>query len=274
MPVSTPKEYHELYKDEDHFKHVLSELFVPAIEAADYDPIEPIAKGADLIHGEIIKNLEKADLVFCDASTLNPNVFFEFGIRTSLNLPICIVKDQFVTKLPFDTGIINHHEYNCKLDSWVVKDEIPKLTKHIKESIKRSSGKNKLWEYFGIKQIAHLPENSNDVSLKMDWIISKLDGLEINLNNQRVMDNIIDNVRGKKPVSKLKWLTVSSVIQEIMFLLSKNSIKSQLSVVGSTINIDAPINKITIDLAREIEIMVLNIGYGIKWNDITPNVNN
>ena len=47
----------------------------------------PTASGSDLIHAKIIKNLETADLVLCDMSALNPNVFFEFGMRTALNKP-------------------------------------------------------------------------------------------------------------------------------------------------------------------------------------------
>ena len=41
--------------------------------------------GADLIHAQIVKNLQFADVVLCDVSTHNPNVFFELGIRTALN---------------------------------------------------------------------------------------------------------------------------------------------------------------------------------------------
>src|ERR1035441_11085965 len=77
MPISTPLDWVSKYSaDADHFKHVLSHLFIPALEKAGYTPIPPIAKGAELIHAGIIRNIEKADLVLCDMSTLNPNVFF------------------------------------------------------------------------------------------------------------------------------------------------------------------------------------------------------
>jgi len=51
-----------------------------------------------LIHAEIIRNIENADLVLCDMSCLNPNVFFEFGIRTSLNKPVSVVKMRSLKK--------------------------------------------------------------------------------------------------------------------------------------------------------------------------------
>jgi hypothetical protein len=77
MPVTTPEALVPVYgKDSDHFTHVLEHLFVPALKRADCDAIRPIAQGADVIHAEIIKSLESADLVLCDISSLNPDVFF------------------------------------------------------------------------------------------------------------------------------------------------------------------------------------------------------
>lgn len=83
MPVSVPESLIETCNDPDHFTHVFQYLFKPALEKTGYEVIPPAATGADIIHASIIKNLEEADLVLCDISTLNPNVFFELGIRTS-----------------------------------------------------------------------------------------------------------------------------------------------------------------------------------------------
>jgi hypothetical protein len=132
MPITTPDTRLEDYRDgADHFKHVLECLFVPSVQKAGYEPIPPIAKGSDLIHAEIVSNLETADLVLCDMSCLNPNVFFEFGIRTSLNKPVCVVKDELTEKVPFDAGIINHHEYGSGLEHWNMDEEIDKLVEHV-----------------------------------------------------------------------------------------------------------------------------------------------
>jgi len=90
MPISTPKHLVGSYSGgEDHFIHVLDHLFVPAIEKVGLNPIPPIAEGSDIIHARIIENIEKTDLILCDMSTLNPNVFFELGIRTAVDKPVC-----------------------------------------------------------------------------------------------------------------------------------------------------------------------------------------
>ena len=58
MPISVHGDQLNDYRgDKEHFIHVLAHLFAPAIESINYELIPPNAKGADLIHAEIIKNL-------------------------------------------------------------------------------------------------------------------------------------------------------------------------------------------------------------------------
>jgi hypothetical protein len=178
MPISIPDIYLDVYRDgKEHFLHVLHCLFVPSIESAGYKAMPPIAEGADLIHAEIIKNLEKSDLVLCDMSCLNPNVFFEFGIRTSLNKSVCIVKDEHTRKVPFDTGILNYQEYKSTLNAWELPEEIEKLASHIKASEERSNGQNMLWKYFGLKNEAHPYTGDKDSDSKIDYLSIQIDSL-------------------------------------------------------------------------------------------------
>jgi hypothetical protein len=59
MPITRPKEFLDAYRDgEDHFKHVLECLQLPAVEEAGFDPFFPRAEGAALIQAEIISKLE------------------------------------------------------------------------------------------------------------------------------------------------------------------------------------------------------------------------
>lgn len=168
MPITTPTQWIETYGgDTDHFKHVLDQMFVPAIKATGLDPITPVAEGADLIHGRIIENLEKADLVFCDMSTLNPNVFFELGIRTALNKPVCLVKDDMTPKPPFDTGIINHHPYESQ-PIWKKEQEIEKLIEHIKKTTKNGFDSNTMWEKFGLTISAKPTEPKTGVNAELE----------------------------------------------------------------------------------------------------------
>jgi hypothetical protein len=172
MPLTTTSEMASRYGgDPDHFAHVLDHLFVPAVEQAGFTPKKPIAEGADLIHAEIVRNLETADLVLCDISALNANVFFEFGIRTALDRPICLVRDEH-TKLPFDVGGINCHQYASSLAAWELAQEIERLAQHIGRAAERGDGHNALWRHFGLTQrgaeaINAVPADSNSATLQL-----------------------------------------------------------------------------------------------------------
>ena len=199
MPISTPENLISEYRDsKEHFQHVLDCLILPSIAKAGFEAILPRAKGTDLIHAGIVNNLEIADLVLCDISTLNANVFFEFGIRTSLNKPVCIIKDNITKKVPFDTAILNYYEYDSSLEPWNLETEKENLFKHITDSYKRSNGSNDMWKYFGFKseavptkgelslreQYQYLSNTIENISMKLDKLdkVNKYHGLEISDN--------------------------------------------------------------------------------------------
>lgn len=182
MPISTPESWVQKYSgDEDHFNHVLDHLLIPAIEKAGFEPILPKTRGSELIHGEIIRNIESSDFVLCDMSVLNPNVFFELGIRTSLNKPVCIIKDDLTEKVPFDTLIINNHTYLSALNPWTLDDQIEELANHIKDSFEKCKGFNSLWKYFGLSSAAQpIKEEGSDA--KIDFLIKQVEALRDKLN--------------------------------------------------------------------------------------------
>jgi len=174
MPISTPHDARESYRgDEQHFKHVLDHLFIPAIENAGFESLSPIASGAEIIHAEIIRKLETADLVLCDMSTLNANVFFELGIRTAVDKPVALVRDQHTANIPFDTSLINHHVYDGSLTPWGLQNEIHRLSEHLVKTTNTSGQRSTLWRYFGLSIRAELPAPAS-VEDKFDIILEAL----------------------------------------------------------------------------------------------------
>ena len=116
MPITAREEQLKLYGgDIDHFKHALNCIFIPAIQKAGFNPIPPASVGGELIHSDIVDQLSKARMVLCDMSGLNANVFFEFGIRTALNLPVALIVDDVTPAVPFDAAIINFQRYSSQL---------------------------------------------------------------------------------------------------------------------------------------------------------------
>ena len=164
MPITTPMNY---YDDKNHFIQVYQHLFEPALNNAGFDAIPPNTNGSNLIHADIIYNLQSASLVLCDMSSLNPNVFFELGIRTALNKPVCMIKDNLTKETPFDAFLINHHIYNHTLNVSYIDSEKEKLTQHIKDTIKNTPQSNALWEKLGITYAAEPIESSNEQNIKV-----------------------------------------------------------------------------------------------------------
>lgn len=178
MPITTPEHLVPIYSnDTDHFVHVLNHLFTPAIEKAQFNPIPPIMKGADLIQAEIIRNIETADIILCDISSLNPNVFFELGIRTALNKPVCYVKDNMTPSIPFDNSIINHYTYNSQLTPWSLKDQICQLSQHLIETRNKCNGSNTLWKYFGLSSTSKPIESKGVIEDRYEYINMKIDSM-------------------------------------------------------------------------------------------------
>lgn len=216
MPITTPEPFREQYRDgAQHFKHVLECLFVPSVELAGYSPIPPIAKGSDLIHAEIVRNLETSDLVLCDMSCLNPNVFFEFGIRTSLNKPVCVVKDELLAKVPFDATMLNYHQYSSALGTWEG-TEIRRLADHLKVSAERSKGENTLWRHFALRSEAKPYEGDTGPGAKLDYLTLQIDSLQQQLAALRALPTRYTALSGAGDVdSESEWSRLQKAAREI-----------------------------------------------------------
>jgi len=179
MPITTPTELVEQYKgDKDHFGHVLEHLFIPALEEAGFEPITPTAEGSNIIQADIIKQLSSCELVLCDISILNPNVFFEFGIRTALDKPVALVRDDKTTSIPFDTNMLHCHKYGS-LEVYTFEKEKQALTKHVQDAYKKSKDHNALWKYFGVAQTGKFKPEDAELGEKMDLMISKMSAIEM-----------------------------------------------------------------------------------------------
>lgn len=80
MPFTSPVFPMERYnEDVEHFDHVLEYLFKPVLEEAGFAPIFPKTEALNIIQTDIIKQLSGCELVLCDISILNPNVFLNLG---------------------------------------------------------------------------------------------------------------------------------------------------------------------------------------------------
>lgn len=147
MPISTRAAEFELFRDQDHWGNVFTYLIAPAVEAAGYTVVAPGREGSEHITKAIVTQVSTADIMLCDLSLGNANVFFEFGLRTSLNLPVAVIHDAGSPDLPFDVHAINAYRYRFEVPSIVEHREA--IARHLLASERTSGGTNPLWEAYG-----------------------------------------------------------------------------------------------------------------------------
>jgi hypothetical protein len=87
---------------------------------------------------DVLRHLYSADMVLCDLSGLNANVFFELGLRQAFDKPVVIVHDE-QTGRPFDTSQLRDWEYSSSLRVDLVREATDAIGNALRET---AEGKN------------------------------------------------------------------------------------------------------------------------------------
>jgi hypothetical protein len=187
MPISVPEHCLSLYAhsgSKDHFRRVLDALLIPAVEAIGYEPIAPSFKGSVHIQAEIVQALSAADLVLCDMSALNPNVFYELGARSALNLPVALIVDEHHREMvPFDLRPIGYCQYESSLHAWEKDAQVHAIAEHMRDTLAKGS-QNALWKYFGVSATAEFDPNATTQEDKLDVIMRTVTNLAAGSQSQ------------------------------------------------------------------------------------------
>lgn len=72
---------------------------------------------AGWIHKDMIEHIMHDDIVIVDITTLNPNVFYELGVRHALRSSVTILLRMKNTKLPFNIRGMRMIEYGLDIES-------------------------------------------------------------------------------------------------------------------------------------------------------------
>ena len=113
MPFGTK---HDSEGNEVNFDEIYKDLIKPPIIELGIECIrcDEISK-AGMIHKDMFNNIYNADIAVVDISILNPNVFYELGMRHSLKKSITVLLKRKHTQIPFNiTGmrLIEYDETN------------------------------------------------------------------------------------------------------------------------------------------------------------------
>lgn len=191
MPISDQEGY-----DKGHFKRVYEHLIKPACEKAGFVPLRADDEvKTNYIVIDIIKKILDSEMVICDLSSKNPNVFYELGIRQAFNKKAVLIKD-IQTGRVFDIQGLRALDYDESLRIDSVQKNIDEIANTIKETYEHQGDDiNSLIQLLSIQpaKLSDSFELSNESSL----ILKAIDGIQSRIGN-------IENHQYIKPSTSFK----------------------------------------------------------------------
>ncbi len=163
-------------RPEAHWLDVLVILKDAAEEAGFETRLVSDTFESNLIHKEILQNIYQDDLIICDVSGRNPNVFFELGIRMATQKPTVIVKDD-KTSYPFDTGPNRYVGYPRDLRH----PQMEVFKSELKKSISKTIDQAPEASFIGHLGPFQVPDVESATLPASDIILERLDRMERHL---------------------------------------------------------------------------------------------
>lgn len=108
---------------------LLKYILEPVLNSFEFEIIRADKiNSPSIITDDILKHLNESELVICDMSSHNPNVFYELGYRHAIN-KTCITMVHKDESIPFDLS--QHHTIKYSKDI----EDVEKAKKHLSEMI-------------------------------------------------------------------------------------------------------------------------------------------
>jgi len=171
MPIADHPNY-----EQGHFKRVYDHLITPACALCGYEAVRADDNySSNMIMHDILLKIIQYDMVICDLSTNNANVFYELGLRQAFNKKTVLITDGR-EKTPFDLLGFRYQQYSSSLRVDDVSNDINKISNALKAT--ESSQPNeinsivKLLEIDSAQLDTNTPVEGQAVSMQMFNILS------------------------------------------------------------------------------------------------------
>ena len=169
MPFSVKDYQRPLYSDPNHWVEVYDGLIVPAIIAAGLRPErDDDDTGTRAIGENILRKIEDADLILCDTSGHNPNVFLELGWAMRADKSYVLIKDD-LTQFTFDLNQQYTFEYSHSLQPRSLKQNVADLA-----GVLRRTSSDSYRRYSMVRKLtisAHALESADKGDLYADLLL-------------------------------------------------------------------------------------------------------
>ena len=119
--------------DQSHWDQVYQGLIKPAVENAGFECYRDDEDvRSRMITDNIWRKVEDADMVLCDLSSYNPNVYLELGWAFRSDKKFLLIKDD-ITDFVFDLNSYFTYNYSHRLQPLELKKDIKGIEKLIKK---------------------------------------------------------------------------------------------------------------------------------------------
>jgi len=108
------------------------------------------------VHSEMIGHIYEDDIAVVDITTLNPNVFYELGVRHALRASVTVLIRKKDTKLPFNIQGLRAIEYDPE-DLESVEETKTKIQEFVRNGLQALKGDSLVHEVLGLR-IGTLPK--------------------------------------------------------------------------------------------------------------------
>lgn len=210
MPISDAEPY-----PAGHWQRVYKHLISPSCQAAGFEPIlASEIQQTNFIALDILQRIISSEIVLCDLSSRNPNVFYELGIRQAFDKPAVLIKDT-ITPRVFDIQGLRDVEYDhsLRIDNMFEKiEEIGRVLKNTSQAGERNV--NSLVSLLGMTA-ATLPDAktiSADTALilqRLGDMASRMAKLESKTTSPLPSIDPYANIRGYVPSSAINPILLS-----------------------------------------------------------------
>ncbi|OIX91523.1 hypothetical protein BFS14_22755 [Serratia fonticola] len=187
MPIADHSDY-----DTGHFTRVYEHLIKPAAQDAGYIVSRADDSSAShMIMFDILKKIIDSDMVICDLSSNNANVFYELGLRQAFNKKTILIIDEN-TRAPFDINAFRFVVYSSTLRFDHVILDIEKIKKMLDETESAPDNDiNSIVKLLQIQPAEIKPVRLNQQDSLMFDIIKRLD------NKMTRLENTIGNTQSE-----------------------------------------------------------------------------
>ena len=105
-------------------------------------------------------------------------------LKSRLDKPLCLVRDETVVKIPFDTGSVGHFDYDSELRGYNLEQEVPALASHVEQTMLNFNKGISYWKVFGMRRMAERTEGQTGVAGALSLLVNEVSALKSMMEDQ------------------------------------------------------------------------------------------